>query len=80
MPPYDWANGGSVDIFWDGDMVLVLWENRQFTILELKSKPISSPSGKQYYFFYLLYLESGFLSLAYLTAANLARLRISVHC
>ena len=31
-------------------------------------------------FFYLLYLESGLLSVAYLTVANLARLRISVHC
>ena len=31
-------------------------------------------------FFQLLYLESGFLSVAYLTVANLARLGISVHC
>ena len=31
-------------------------------------------------FFQLLYLESGFLSVAYLTIANLARLGISVHC
>ena len=30
--------------------------------------------------FQLLYLESGFLSIGYLTAANLARLVISVHC
>ena len=32
------------------------------------------------FFYYLLYLESGFLSVAYLAAANLARLRISVYC
>ena len=31
-------------------------------------------------FFQLLYLESDFLSVAYLTAANLARLGITVHC
>ena len=31
-------------------------------------------------FFYLLYLESCFLSAAYLTVANLAGLGISVHC
>ena len=31
-------------------------------------------------YFQLLYLESGFLSVAYLTVANLARLEISVHC
>ena len=31
-------------------------------------------------FFCLLYLELGFLSVAYLTVANLARLGISVHC
>ena len=31
-------------------------------------------------FFQFLYLESGFLSVAYLTVANLARLGISVHC
>ena len=30
--------------------------------------------------FQLLYLESGFVSIAYLTVANLARLGISVHC
>ena len=36
---------------------------------------------KSYFFFFqLLYLESGFLSVAYLTVANLARLEISVHC
>ena len=33
-----------------------------------------------FFFFNLLYLESGFLSVAYLTVANLARLGISVHC
>ena len=31
-------------------------------------------------FFYLVYLESGFLSVAYLAVANLARIGISVHC
>ena len=31
-------------------------------------------------FFYLLYLESGFLSVAYLKVANLARLGILVYC
>ena len=31
-------------------------------------------------FFELLYLESGFLSVAFLTAANLARRGISVYC
>ena len=33
-----------------------------------------------FFFFQLLYLESGFLSVAYLAVANLARLGISVHC
>ena len=33
-----------------------------------------------FFFFQLLYLESGFLFVAYLTVANLARLGISVHC
>ena len=33
-----------------------------------------------FFFFWLLYLESGFLSVAYLAVANLARLGISVHC
>ena len=32
------------------------------------------------FFYYLLYLESGLLSVAYLTVANLARFGISVHC
>ena len=32
------------------------------------------------FFFWLLYLESGFLSVAYLMLANLARLGISVRC
>ena len=32
-----------------------------------------------FFFFQLLYLELGFLSVAYLTVANLARLGISVH-
>ena len=31
-------------------------------------------------FFFLVYLESGFLSAAYLTVADFARLGISVHC
>ena len=31
-------------------------------------------------FFQLLYLKSGFLSVAYLTVADLSRLGISVHC
>ena len=31
-------------------------------------------------FFYLVYLESGFLPVAYLAVANLARIGISVHC
>ena len=34
----------------------------------------------QDFFLLLLYLESVFLSIAYLTVANLARLGISVHC
>ena len=34
----------------------------------------------QDFFLLLLYLESVFLSVAYLTVANLARLGISVHC
>ena len=25
MAPYDWANGGSVDVFWMVSMVLLLW-------------------------------------------------------
>ena len=25
MTPYDWANGGSVDVFWMVGMVLLLW-------------------------------------------------------
>ena len=33
-----------------------------------------------FFFFLLLYLESGFLSVAYLTVANLAQPGISVHC
>ena len=33
-----------------------------------------------YRYFFLVYLELGFLSLTYLTVANLARLGISVHC
>ena len=55
MPPYDWANGGSVDVFelmmvlltfWGmASMALILQENRKFTILELKSKPTSSLPG-----------------------------------
>ena len=32
------------------------------------------------FFYYLLYLKLGFLSIAYLAVANLARLRISVYC
>ena len=34
----------------------------------------------QLFYYYLLYLEPVFLSVAYLTVANLARLGISVHC
>ena len=75
MPHYDWANGGSYDIFGDGEYSFsivgadaLLWNvceiqkqnygllspspsssvfNRKFTLLELKSKPTSSPSRER---------------------------------
>ena len=40
---------------------------------------LSGESPPSTFFFFLLYLELGFLSVAYLTVANLARLGISVH-
>ena len=45
-----------------------------------ESKSYLGPVIWNIFFHYLLYLESGFLSVAYLTVANLARLGISVHC
>ena len=43
-------------------------------------KPHFGPDRLFQFFLQLLYLESGSLSVAYLTVAHLARLEISVHC
>ena len=52
-----------------------------FSILTIFRKKRELKVGSEVLtFFQLLYLESRFLSVAYLTAANLARLGISVHC